>query len=71
MLQKLFSVAQNKCLIEGADGIMMQELMLGGHLYLKVMKINSLNNRIIKSIFFSDSQRKVAIVVEFGQNQLA
>lgn len=37
MLQKLFSVAQNKCLIEGADGIMMQELMLGGHLYLKVI----------------------------------
>jgi len=38
MLQKLFSVAQNKCLIEGADGIMMQELMLGGHLYLKVIE---------------------------------
>ncbi|XP_060854584.1 DNA-directed RNA polymerase I subunit RPA2 [Rhopalosiphum padi] len=38
MLQKLFSVAQNKCLIEGADGIMMQELMLGGHLYLKILK---------------------------------
>lgn len=37
MLQKLFAVAQNKCLAEGADGIMMQELMLGGHLYLKVI----------------------------------
>jgi DNA-directed RNA polymerase I subunit RPA2 len=37
MLQKLFSVTQNKCLAEGADAIMMQELMLGGHLYLKVM----------------------------------
>jgi len=42
MLQKLFSVAQNKCLVEGADGIMMQELMLGGHLYLKVKEINNL-----------------------------
>lgn len=37
MLQKLFAVAQNKCLEEGADAIMMQELMLGGHLYLKVL----------------------------------
>lgn len=40
MLQKLFAVAQNKCLVEGSDAIMMQELMLGGHLYLKVMLIN-------------------------------
>ncbi|XP_050544143.1 DNA-directed RNA polymerase I subunit RPA2 isoform X2 [Daktulosphaira vitifoliae] len=38
MLQKLFSVAQNKYLLEGADGVMMQELMLGGHLYLKIFK---------------------------------
>lgn len=38
MLQKLFAVAQNKCLDEGADAIMMQELMLGGHLYLKVLQ---------------------------------
>lgn len=37
MSQKLFGVAQNKYLIEGADAIMMQELMLGGHLYLKVV----------------------------------
>jgi len=57
MLQKLFSVAQNKCLVEGADGIMMQELMLGGHLYLKVIKINTLNNRIIKLIFFRFSKK--------------
>jgi len=50
MLQKLFSVAQNKSLIEGADGIMMQELMLGGHLYLKVIELNNLTliNRIIE-----------------------
>jgi len=36
MLQKLFLVAQNKSLYEGADAIMMQEIMLGGHVYLKV-----------------------------------
>ncbi|XP_050434808.1 DNA-directed RNA polymerase I subunit RPA2 [Adelges cooleyi] len=38
MLQKLFSIAQNKCSLEGADAVMMQELMLGGHLYLKIVK---------------------------------
>lgn len=59
MLQKLFSVAQNKCLVEGADGIMMQELMLGGHLYLKVIKINTLHNRIIKLIFFQILKEKL------------
>jgi len=61
MLQKLFSVAQNKCLVEGADGIMMQELMLGGHLYLKVVEINNLqlNNRIKKLIFFQILKEKL------------
>jgi DNA-directed RNA polymerase I subunit RPA2 len=38
MMQKLFSVVQNKCCVEGADGLMMHELLLGGHLYLQMMK---------------------------------
>uniref|UniRef100_A0A1B6M535 DNA-directed RNA polymerase subunit beta n=1 Tax=Graphocephala atropunctata TaxID=36148 RepID=A0A1B6M535_9HEMI len=38
MLQKLFSVVQEKSSIEGADAVMMQELLLGGHLYLQVLK---------------------------------
>ncbi|XP_054265624.1 DNA-directed RNA polymerase I subunit RPA2 [Macrosteles quadrilineatus] len=38
MLQKLFSVVQDKSCIEGADAVMMQELLLGGHLYLQVLK---------------------------------
>lgn len=38
MTQKLFQAAQGKCLIEGADGVMMQELLLGGHLYQKILK---------------------------------
>lgn len=61
MLQKLFSVAQNKCLVEGADGIMMQELMLGGHLYLKVVEIKNLplNYRIKKLIFFQILKEKL------------
>lgn len=36
MLQKLFSVVQDKSCVEGADAVMMQELLLGGHLYLQV-----------------------------------
>jgi len=59
MLQKLFSVAQNKCLVEGADAIMMQELMLGGHLYLRVMENQKhaiqLYKFCIVKIFFLDS----------------
>ena len=38
MMQKLFSVVQNKCCVEGADGLMMHELLLGGHLYLQIIK---------------------------------
>ncbi|KAK0089132.1 hypothetical protein PV325_008989 [Microctonus aethiopoides] len=38
MTRKLFSLANRKCAIEGADGVMMQECLLGGHLYLQVLK---------------------------------
>ena len=38
MMKKLFALAQNKCAIEGADAVMMQECLLGGHLYLQVLK---------------------------------
>jgi DNA-directed RNA polymerase I subunit RPA2 len=38
MMQKLFSAVQNKCCVEGADGLMMHELLLGGHLYLQILK---------------------------------
>lgn len=38
MTQKLFCLAQNGCKIEGVDSVMMQELLLGGHLYLQVLK---------------------------------
>ncbi|KAG7209552.1 hypothetical protein KM043_015631 [Ampulex compressa] len=38
MTKKLFSLANNKCAVEGADAIMMQECLLGGHLYLQVLK---------------------------------
>ncbi|XP_058802339.1 DNA-directed RNA polymerase I subunit RPA2 [Phymastichus coffea] len=38
MTKKLFSLASNKCIVEGADAVMMQECLLGGHLYLQVIK---------------------------------
>ncbi|XP_018361298.1 PREDICTED: DNA-directed RNA polymerase I subunit RPA2 isoform X2 [Trachymyrmex cornetzi] len=38
MTKKLFTFANNKCAIESADAVMMQECLLGGHLYLQVLK---------------------------------
>ncbi|XP_070167298.1 DNA-directed RNA polymerase I subunit RPA2 [Polyergus mexicanus] len=38
MTKKLFALAGNKCAVEGADSVMMQECLLGGHLYLQVLK---------------------------------
>lgn len=38
MTQKLFQCSQNKCKIENSDSVMMQEVLLGGHLYQKVIK---------------------------------
>lgn len=36
MAQKLFCMVAGKAAIEGVDGVMMQELLLGGHLYMLV-----------------------------------
>lgn len=38
MTKKLFALANSKCAVEGTDGVMMQECLLGGHLYLQVIK---------------------------------
>ncbi len=38
MVKKLFQVVQGKSKLEGADCVMMQELLLGGHLYQKLFK---------------------------------
>lgn len=38
MTQKLFQCAQSKYKVENSDGVMMQEILLGGHLYQKVIK---------------------------------
>ena len=38
MVKKLFSLVQEKCVVEGVDSVMTQELVLGGHLYLQLLK---------------------------------
>lgn len=38
MSKKLFTLANNKCALEGTDGVMMQECLLGGYMYLQVLK---------------------------------
>ncbi|XP_034256310.1 DNA-directed RNA polymerase I subunit RPA2 [Thrips palmi] len=38
MIQKLLTFAQGKCRAEGVDGVMMQEILLGGHVYLQLLK---------------------------------
>jgi DNA-directed RNA polymerase I subunit RPA2 len=38
MTKKLFSLADNKCIPETVDALMMQECLMGGYLYLQVLK---------------------------------
>ena len=38
MLKKLFLLVQDKCVAEGVDCLMMHEIVLGGHLYLQLLK---------------------------------
>lgn len=52
MTKKLFAACKGKCVIEGVDAVMMQECLLGGHLYLQVVKekISSWLNNVRFSI---------------------
>merc|ERR1719192_151950 len=38
MIKKLFLFVQEKCVVEGVDSLMMHEIIVGGHLYLQLMK---------------------------------
>ncbi|XP_063243979.1 DNA-directed RNA polymerase I subunit RPA2 [Bacillus rossius redtenbacheri] len=38
MMKKLFALVAGECCAEGVDGVMSQELLMGGHLYLQVLK---------------------------------
>lgn len=39
MMQKLFALANDKCASETPDNPMNQEILLGGHVYLLVLKV--------------------------------
>ncbi|XP_014274585.1 DNA-directed RNA polymerase I subunit RPA2 isoform X2 [Halyomorpha halys] len=56
MAQKLFSMVAGKARIEGVDGVMMQELLLGGHLYMMVLK-EKLQNWL-RSVKFNTLRRE-------------
>lgn len=65
MMQKLFAVVQNKCCVEGADGLMMHELLLGGHLYLQMLKEKMQSwLQILKSIIL----KKANLTADFTLN---
>ena len=42
MTRKLFDFAKGRCSAESADNPMFQEVLLGGHLYLMVLKVYGL-----------------------------
>ncbi len=44
MVQKLFTHAKGGCCTENADSPMFQEVLLGGHLYLMVLKVTLLKS---------------------------
>ena len=50
MARKLYALALEKCAPESADNPMMQEVLLGGHLYLMCLKVVESNRSM--SIFF-------------------
>ena len=41
MTQKLFAFANDKCAPESPDNPMNQEILLGGHIYLLVLKVST------------------------------
>lgn len=63
-MQKLFSVVQNKCCVEGADGLMMHELLLGGHLYLQLLKDKMQTwLQVIKSVILKKAKTTVGFIL--------
>ncbi|XP_021941491.1 DNA-directed RNA polymerase I subunit RPA2 [Zootermopsis nevadensis] len=68
MMQKLFSVVQNKCCVEGADGLMMHELLLGGHLYLQLLKDKMQTwLQVIKSVILKKAKTTVGFILNTNE----
>merc|ERR1719153_470003 len=57
MIKKLFSLVQDKCVVEGADSLMMHEIVVGGHLYLQLLKEKLLDfQTILKTVILKKAQ---------------
>jgi len=57
MVRKMLAYIQDKCVLEGADCLMMQELILGGHLYLQLVKENLQQNlQILKMLILKKAR---------------
>lgn len=73
MVQKLFQTVQGRHKIEGADGVMMQEILLGGHLYQKVLKervetwLSWLRSNILKKADASYELNRVNMMLSVKQ----
>ena len=67
MTQKLFALANDKCAPESPDNPMNQEILLGGHVYLLVLKVRTvLFHSAITSI--SNGFHDIAHGVIFSSN---
>ncbi|XP_048486475.1 DNA-directed RNA polymerase I subunit RPA2 [Plutella xylostella] len=71
MAQKLYALATDKCKVEGADAVMVQEILVGGHLYLQVLKerlqdfLNNLRINVQRSV--TGTKKFVFNMKEFQQ----
>ena len=58
MIKKLFSLVQDKCVVEGVDSLMMHEIIVGGHLYLQLLKEKLTDFRtILKTVILQKAQK--------------
>lgn len=67
MNRKLFQLAHDECAIENSDAVMMQECLLGGHVYLQVLKeklynwLLSLKSAILKTTRRAEANQKLTV----------
>lgn len=53
MARKLYALALEKCAPESADSPMMQEVLLGGHLYLMSLKVMAGSHLLVVKCIFT------------------
>jgi len=64
MLKKLLTFVQKKCVVEGADSLMMHEIVLGGHLYLQLLKVYFLRNSSVQCFGSIVVSRRIRIWIQ-------